>query len=100
MYPQTFPHQAGWKHFLTLCNTFHDQPMLADLFDLLLTDEEKQVIAARTLIVQSLLTGTQTQREIASSLQVSISKITRGSNMLKRLSVNFLARLKQVLCCL
>ncbi|MCB1084045.1 MAG: trp operon repressor, partial [Simkania sp.] len=44
---------------------------------------ERVDLSKRILIVQELLNGEKTQREMAKDLQVSIAKITRGSNELK-----------------
>ena len=54
-----------------------------DFFDLFLTIEERETLAARTLIIKAMLENELTQREIAEKFGVSISKITRGSNALK-----------------
>lgn len=90
-------YKAGWKQFIMLCRETKDEKTLSTLFDLLLTHEEKESIAMRCLIVRELLQQTQTQREIAQNLQVSIAKITRGSNELKRMKDRFLAYLKSKL---
>ena len=49
------------------------------------TQEEKESIATRCLIVVELLKQEKTQRAIAEYSHVSIAKITRGSNELKRM---------------
>lgn len=85
--------QKGWRCFLELCLGAEDEKMLSELFDLLLTPEEKSSLETRCLIVKALLDQQKTQRQIASELQVSIAKITRGSNELKRIS----PKLKQYL---
>lgn len=77
---------AGWRHFLQLCLAAKDEKSLSVLYDLLLTPEEKESLATRCLIIKELLAQDKTQREIAKDLQVSIAKITRGSNELKRIS--------------
>ncbi len=78
-------HRKAWHDFLELCLATKDTKLLSDLFDLLLTIEEKDSIAMRTMIVRDLVKKKKTQREIAKDLQVSIAKITRGSNALKRM---------------
>lgn len=72
--------------FLDLFLNITDEKILSELFDLLLTPEEKSSLQTRCLIVKALLDQKETQREISSHLKVSISKITRGSNELKRIS--------------
>jgi TrpR family trp operon transcriptional repressor len=51
----------------------------------------------RCLIIRDLLMQEQTQREIAKNLNVSIAKITRGSNELKRIKDPLLTYLKSKL---
>lgn len=77
--------QAGWRSFLKLCLASKNEKMLSSLFDLLLTQEERESIAMRCLIVMDLLKQEKTQRDMAEDLHVSIAKITRGSNELKRM---------------
>lgn len=76
----------GWRCFLELCLGAKDEETLSELFDLLLTPEEKSSLETRCLIVEALLDQKKTQRQISEDLQVSIAKITRGSNELKRIS--------------
>ena len=81
--------EDGWQAFLKLCSHFKYEEEFKELFDLFFTLEEKEDIAKRHLIIQALLKGEPTQREISEELKVSISKITRGSNALK-LITNYL----------
>lgn len=89
--------KEGWKYFLDLCKQSKNDKALTDLFDLLLTPEEKENLAMRSLIIRELLKHNKTQREIAKYLNVSIAKITRGSNELKRMKPAFLEYLKELL---
>ncbi len=77
---------SGWKDFIKLCRDVQDEVLVAELLDFLFTHEEKNNIATRILLVRELMSGEKTQREIAKDLKVSIAKITRGSNSLKRIS--------------
>jgi TrpR family trp operon transcriptional repressor len=86
--------QAGWQALLEILLQAKDAPSLNQLLDLLLTAEERSDLTTRFLITKALLLKTQTQREIAKELNVSIAKITRGSNELKRMDPGFLATLK------
>lgn len=88
--------KKGWFGFLKLCLQCKDENTLAELLDLLLTPEEKENLAARFLIVKELTANKKTQREIAKDLNVSIAKITRGSNALKNLSPNLEMLLKKI----
>lgn len=87
--------QTGWSVFTQLCLASKNEKMLSSLFNLFLTQEEKESIATRCLIVMELLKHEKTQRTIAEDLQVSIAKITRGSNELKRMSPQLIAFLKE-----
>lgn len=77
--------EAGWQAFLDMCLITQNKSALQEMLSLFLTPEEKVDIARRFLIVKELVKGEKTQRDIAKSLDVSIAKITRGSNELKRL---------------
>jgi len=79
-------YQEGWQDFIKLCYTAKDAKTLSELLEVFLTPEEKENIAMRYLIVKELLKKEKTQRQIAKDLNISIAKITRGSNELKRLS--------------
>jgi TrpR family trp operon transcriptional repressor len=78
--------EDGWQAFIELCCKFPNNKELEELFDLFFTLEEKEVLAKRHSLVKALLNEELTQREIAERMQVSISKITRGSNALKIIS--------------
>lgn len=75
--------KSGWREFLGLCQTFSSVDELDEFFSLFMTFEERENLADRYLIIRELLLGEKTQREIAEDLNVSIAKITRGSNELK-----------------
>lgn len=85
--------EMGWQKFLTLCTHAKNEEQLNEILELFLTPEEKDHIALRLLIVRELLVAEKTQRDIARDLKISIAKITRGSNNLKRLS----SKIKQFL---
>lgn len=85
--------QKGWRSFLKLCHAATDEKMLSELFTLMFTAEERASLETRCLIVKELLEQRKAQRQISEDLQVSIAKITRGSNELKRIS----PKLKQFL---
>ncbi len=90
-------YEKGWKEFLTLCLATKNTKALNELFDLLITPEEKESLSMRSLIIKELISGKKTQRKIAEDLNVSIAKITRGSNALKRMRAGLLSLLKKVL---
>jgi TrpR family trp operon transcriptional repressor len=89
--------KKGLHAFIDVCLATKDKKDLSDLFDLFFTPEEKSDLALRFLIIEELLKGNKTQREIAKDLNVSIAKITRGSNELKRMNSYILKSLRDKL---
>jgi TrpR family trp operon transcriptional repressor len=89
--------KAGWKGFIELCLASPEEKALRTLFDLFLTQEEKENLATRYLIVKELMKEEKPQRQIAKDLEVSIAKITRGSNELKRINPKLLAILRDLI---
>jgi len=87
--------KENWKGFLKLCLSAKTEKQLDALFDLFLTPEEKSSITTRHAIVHELLAEKKPQRQIAAELAVSIAKITRGSNELKRISPKLRGFLKE-----
>ncbi len=75
--------KQNWHGFVKLCLKMKTEKQLTGLFDLFLTDAEKEDIAVRHAIVGELLLGKKTQRELAKQFKISIAKITRGSNALR-----------------
>lgn len=75
--------KEDWQMFLDLCLKTKKSSRLQELFDLFLTIEEKEHLAARMQIIRAILDEKLTQREMSDKMQVSISQITRGSNALK-----------------
>lgn len=78
--------EDGWRLFLKLCSEGSREGVLPELLDLLLTLEEKRDLGLRCLIIKELELESKPQRGIAQYLQVSIVKITRGSNALKTIN--------------
>lgn len=87
--------QEGWKNFIALCLECKNGDTLSSLFELFFTQEERESIATRYLIIYELLKKEKTQRIIADDCHVSIAKITRGSNELKRMSPELIEFLKK-----
>ncbi len=84
-----------WLNFVRICAKERDNTRLQQLFDFFLTHEERQSIATRLSLTKALLAEEMTQREMAERLHISIAKITRGSNELKRLTAAEKAQLKK-----
>lgn len=89
--------EKGFHEIVKLCANETDEKNLLALLDLLLTPEEKHDLGMRYWIIKELLAGKKTQREIAREFNVSIAKITRGSNELKRIDSRFLTYLNKKL---
>jgi TrpR family trp operon transcriptional repressor len=87
----------NWLKFVEFCAKERDVNLLGQFLDVFLTHEERQSIATRLCIVKALLAEELTQREIAQQFNVSIAKITRGSNELKRLTAEQRQALKILL---
>lgn len=83
--------------FIQLCRSTQDKTQLSALLNFFLTPEECVDIANRIVIIKELLRDKKTQREIAHDSQVSIAKITRGSNELKKIDGKLLEFLKEKL---
>jgi TrpR family trp operon transcriptional repressor len=83
-------YKEGWSSFIELCLATQDPKTLVALFNFLFTPEEKENLAARYLITRELLLDEKPQRQIAKELEVSIAKITRGSNALKHIDKKLL----------
>ena len=72
--------EENWRRLL---KTIKKTSSLEELMKVLLTKEEMNMLPQRFLIIEALVKGKETQREISKRLNVSIAKITRGSNALK-----------------
>jgi TrpR family trp operon transcriptional repressor len=75
--------KLGWQQFINLLQTASKKNLLDQTCEFLFTPEEQEQLATRVQITKALLDKQLSQRYIADELQVSIAKITRGSNALK-----------------
>jgi TrpR family trp operon transcriptional repressor len=89
--------KEGWKGLIELCIASKEAKDLSTVLELMLTPEEKESLAMRFSIIKELLQGKRTQRDIAHHLGVSIAKITRGSNEIKRMNPQVIQYLKSKL---
>jgi len=85
---------CGWQKLLGWIQASQDLGLSNELMSFLLTPEEYESIALRTLLIEDLLLKKKPQRQIAADHQISIAKITRGSNALKTTSESLLQFLK------
>ncbi len=85
------------KYDVTRLLAHKSQDEIKLLLNFFLTHKEQQTIAERVAVIQLLLEDELSQRDIAAKQQISIAKITRGSNMLKTLNSALLAKLTALL---
>ena len=87
----------GWSLFLDCCNKSNKNNRLDDFLSIFLTHEERDAIADRCVIIKDLLDAECSQRELSRQRQVSIAKITRGSNVLKTMDEQTINWLKKIM---
>lgn len=83
-----------WHKFIQHCLKFKNKDELELFFDVMFTASEKVEFGNRLAIMNELLAGSKTQREIAQALEVSIANISRGSNVIKNSNVDLKIALK------
>lgn len=89
--------RKAWDDFIHLCLHTQDHKILIQLFELFFTTEERYDLATRYLIIKNLISNELTQREMAAKFNVSIAKITRGSNELKRTQTRLIKHLEKMM---
>ena len=86
----------SWFQVIQLLKRQQDMETLHDMMSVLLTREEREAIGSRLAIMRALISGEESQREIAWRIKVSITKVTRCSNYLKTLSDTEMAMIEQI----
>lgn len=80
---EAFSSNGGWDKLIMILSKIRTKNEMNAICNFLFTFEEKEQFGNRILLAQALIDQNSSQREIAKSIGVSISTVTRCSNALK-----------------